>query len=236
MSKIKKVIVGTSVLAGLSVLSIPALSYADTQCVTGTTCSESATLDTTINVAEMISVQFISYSGASSVTKNCNSQDQTESSDGCTGADQIASSTLLPGTSNVANNSSSAYTELRVSTNAPGGYILTLIDADENTSLVNTAGDVISAINSQPVGTSNPGWAVSINGTGWQIMKHNKSSDNTITAETPITVKTNNPSTSGTTSTTISNDLSTVYYGIATSSAQPIGIYTDIVEYTATTQ
>ncbi|MBQ3325738.1 hypothetical protein IJG79_01135 [Candidatus Saccharibacteria bacterium] len=228
MSKTNKLIAGVSALAALSALSMPLVASADTQCVDGETCSESDSFTATVNVSDMISVEFKSISEIGTKTLNCNSLNQTGTSDGCTGDAQSTYTTLLPGSSNITDNTSSAYTELRVSTNSPAGYILTLLDTDTIINLTTSGGAAINAINSKPVGTSNPGWAVSVNGAGWQIMKASN--------QTPITVKLNNPTASGTMTQTITNDLSTVYYGYATSSTQAPGLYTDTIIYTATTR
>lgn len=226
MSKINKLLTCFSAAAAMGALVTPVVVNAATQCVDGSTCSESDDFTTTVNVSDMISVQFKSISESGTKTLNCT--DNATSSQSCSGDTQSTYTTLLPGSSNITNNTSSAYTEIRVSTNSPAGYILTLADTDTTINLTTGGGASINAINSKPVGTSNPGWAISLNGTGWQIMKASN--------QTPITVKANNPTASGTMTQTIQNDLSTVYYGYAASSTQAPGIYTDTIIYTATTQ
>lgn len=235
MSRMRTILAGLSVAAGLGIASFPVFVSAVTECETGVDCRESGDMFTTVTLSDVISMRIVSHSDSATTTTTCNSLDKTPSSDGCTGDEQSTLTNLLPNDSNITGNTSTAYSYVYVSTNSPNGYTLTLIDTDENTNLVNAAGQTISAINSTPVAGSNPGWAVAVNGGSWQIMKHNKNSSGTIPAETPITVKTNVPTSSGTMTSLITDDQSTVYYGYATSSTQATGLYTDTIEYTATT-
>ncbi len=226
MPKIKNYFKCLSAIVVLSVLFSPFIVNAATQCEPGQECKESSNLDTTVNISEMLSVEFKSISEIGTKTLVCNTLNQSSTSDGCTGDTQSTYTILLPGSSNIVNNTSSARTELRVSTNSPSGYILTLADTDTTINLTSNDGHTINAINSKPVGALNPGWAISINGNGWQIMKASN--------ETPITVKVNDPMASGSMTQTVTNDLSTVYYGYAASSTQAPGLYSDTVIYTAT--
>lgn len=227
MSKINKLLAGASALATTGALFVPFVANAAVQCETGVTCQESDDFTTTINVADVLAVEFKSTSEAGTKTRNC--QATGGAAQTCTGDAQSTYTTLLPGSSNVTDNTSSARTELRVTTNATAGYIATLLDSDTTINLTTTGGAAINAINSKPVGTSNPGWAVSVDGAGWQIMKASN--------QTPITIKSHNPTSGSSTMTsTIQNELTTVYYGYAATSTQAPGTYTDTVVYTITTQ
>ena len=126
---------------------------------------------------------------------------------------------LLPGTADT-----SLYTTATVSTNSPYGYTLTLVDSDDNASLQNAAGASIAPISTQPVGTTNPGWAVQVEGQSTWNAVPTQSSGNVIIIKNYV------PSPKAVTT----NDTTTVYYGIATASDQLTGTYTDTVTYTAT--
>ncbi len=236
MSKMKRMVASVVVATSFCLAGLPLMVFAETACTDGVQCSENDDLNVTINVSSMISMRLVSYSELTPMTMNCDSTQKTSTSDGCSGSQQQTLTTLLPSSSNVTDNTSTAYTRVYVSTNSPSGYVLTLIDADENTNMVNGSGATISAINQKPVATTTPGWAVSVDGNGWQRMKHNSNTAGTIVAETPITVTSYNPTASSTMSALVSDRLSTVYYGYATSSSQATGQYVDTVEYTATAQ
>lgn len=228
MSKYKTLVAGLGALAGLGVMIVPAGVMALTECEEGETCSESASVNAVVTLNDVISMRIVSYSDGETTTSDCVS-DTSVAGYTCTGDSQVATTSLLPNSTNVTDNTSSAYSQIYVSTNSRSGYILTLIDTDEVINLT-SGNNTIQAIDTKPaVGT--PGWAVYANGS-WQIMKRNKNAAGTTAAETPITVKTGTP----TASANIVNDLSTVYYGYATSSTQPAGTYTDSILYTATVQ
>ena len=128
--------------------------------------------------------------------------------------------TILPNSADL----TTMFTNIYVSTNSPEGYTLTLADADNNANLQTAFGATIAPISSEPAGGSNPGWAVRIDGEStWQAMP-TQSSGNV------ITVKNYSPSPKAVTV----NDHSEVFYGVAASTNQATGTYTDTVTYTAT--
>ena len=121
------------------------------------------------------------------------------------------------------------YTEAFVSTNSLGGYSLSLSDSDTTNALtVSATGDTIAAINSEPVGGTNPGWAIAIDDDvqGWVSAWYQVP----ISSATALTLKTHTPSPAAVTI----DSRTKVTYGVAASSSQPTGIYTDTVVYTAT--
>ncbi len=130
------------------------------------------------------------------------------------------STTILPNSADL----TAMFTNIYVSTNSPEGYTLTLADSDNNANLQTAFGATIAPISSEPVGGSNPGWAVRIDGEStWRAMPIQSSSS-------VITVKNYSPSPKAVTV----NDHSEVFYGVAASSDQATGTYTDTVTYTAT--
>ena len=220
MSKIKKLALGLGLAAGFGAAILPLTTYADN-------ISSSANLDIEVNIATVISMTLESHSAAGTMTLVCNSADVVidentgaVTDDGCDGDEQEVSTTLLPNGADT----TSMYTNIYVSTNSGSGYTLTLTDTDNNTNLQTPAGDTISPINVLPVGGSNPGWAIQVDGeSSWQAMPANNS-------VSPIVVKNYSPDPAA----TVTNDLSKVTYGVAASSDQATGIYTDTVTYTAT--
>ena len=213
MSKIKTIVAGLGVVAGLGAMVLPMSAYADN--TTGQT-------RVTVSISPVISMSLESfYGGSSHGVLVCNSYTNPQ----CSGDAQEVRTTLYPNQADL----TSMYTNILVTTNDLTGYNLTLIDADDNNSLVSANNDTIAAINTTPVAGTAPGWAVSIDdGTTWQQVPAAHTAG---VANTPITVKS-----PGASSTVYTNDASKVRYGVATSSSQPTGTYVDTVTFTATTK
>ena len=225
MSKIKNFAMGLGVVAGFGISILPLTAYADP----GDYAQASEDLTVNLLVNSVISMTIKSYSGdptALNGTTDCDDYNNGTAACTTTG-DQEVRTTIAP--SEVDN--TSMYSDIFVSTNSTAGYTLKLIDADENTSLVTAAGNTILATSGTP-STSNTGWAVSVDNSGvWQAMPNNVSAtDPTIVADTPITVANYTPSSPAVTH----ERQSTVHYGVAATDAQPSGIYSDTVVYTAT--
>ncbi|MBQ3309667.1 hypothetical protein IJG78_03255 [Candidatus Saccharibacteria bacterium] len=212
MSKTNKILAGFGVATALGIAISPLAVFAD----------DPTTVDgeTTINaiIEEVISMSLVSSDSAYSY--DCNSA----TTPNCSGTAQSASTNILPSQADT----TSMYTIATVNTNSVSGYNLTLADSDTNNALTATAG-TIAAIASEPVGGTNPGWAIAVD---------KASQTGTITwlqvpisTAAPLTIKSHHPSPAAVTV----NDVTTVTYGVAASSSQPTGTYTDTVVYTATT-
>lgn len=125
-----------------------------------------------------------------------------------------------------------------VSTNDTLGYTLTLSDSDTNTNLVSGGNNIAAHAGTQasPTALASNKWGYRIVGVGgfgagaYSAETNNGSSTSTWagvpSSATPNTIKT--------TSTTASNDATTVWYGVNATSSQANGTYTDTVTYTAT--
>ena len=213
MSKTNKILAGFGVATALGIAISPLAVFAD----------DPTTVDgeTTINaiIEEVISMSLVSSDSANPY--NCNSA----ATPNCSGTDQSATTTILPSQADT----DSMYTIVTINTKSVNGYNLTLADSDTNNALVAPTG-TIAAIASEPVGGTNPGWAIAVD---------KASQTGTITwlqvpistSTPPLTIKSHHPSPAAVTV----NDVTTVTYGVAASSSQPTGIYTDTVVYTATT-
>lgn len=219
MSKIKKLALGFGIAAGFSAAILPMATYAEEITATDT-------LDINVNIATVISMRLESHSAAGTKTTTCDSTqvviDENTGDivdNGCTGDVQEVRTTLLPNSTD----NSSMYTNIYVSTNSGDGYMLTLKDSDNNTNLQTTSGSTIATIASEPLGGTNPGWAILVDGeSSWQAMPAGSS--------TAIVVKNYTPNPKA----TVTDDMSKVTYGVATSSDQDTGVYSDTVVYTAT--
>ena len=236
MSKIKNFAIGLGILASTGAAFLPAVAFAED--VTGSDGSTipDATEDLDVNVLvnTVISMTIKSYSGSTPTlngTTDCTTSSETGATESCTTTGtQKVEATILPGEEDL----TSMYSDIFVSTNSVNGFSLKLIDADENTSLVNGS-YTIPTVSSRPAGASastpNPGWAVSLDGgTTWLAMPNGGSQDGTVAPGTAITVDTYSPATPA----AVTDRQSTVHYGVATSSSQAAGTYTDTVVYTAT--
>lgn len=218
MSKIKNVIAGLGVVTSLGVAMAPLTSYADTPNYNPNTVT--AVIETVIRMT------ISSTDSTGTDTTDCQSQRVTP----CTGDTQSVHTTIMPSADNLSTESghtgeTDMYTEITVSTNSLLGYTLTLTDSDNNANLQTSAGATIAPISTLPAGGTNPGWAVRIDGANtWYAMP-------TLADTTHvITVKDYTPNPAAVTV----GDQSKVYYGVAASSSQASGTYTDTVVYTAT--
>ncbi len=232
MLKIQRLAATLGIAASFSAVFLPMTTFADELTATDT-------LDVQVNVAPIISMRLESHSAIGTRTTTCDSRnivvdEQTGevTDDGCVDADvdddgigdnNEVRTTLLPASADT----TSMYTNIYVTTNSGSGYTLSLIDSDNNNSL-STGTYTIAPISSLPVASTNPGWAIHIDGDQaqgvdvWRAMPAAGSS--------AIIVKNYQA-----TRQTVTEDLSKVTYGVATSNDQGSGTYTDTVVYTATT-
>lgn len=162
-----------------------------------------------------------------SVTFTVNIDDQLSLS-----ADSGQSVLATTMTANQVNNDT-LKSSLKVSTNNPKGYKLTVADADADTALVHTTSPTVkipalSATGDLASGTA--GWGIQVNEaypgtavstTQWTPMVKNN--------ETAIVVRN-----SGALSSAVSNQETIVKYGVATAAGQASGSYSDTISYTAT--
>lgn len=214
MSKIKRVIAGLGVATGFGIAILPMAAFADDPApVTG-----ESTI--TANINDVISMRLISTGSSGNKTLECRS----EANPNCSGQDQLVATTLLPSQ----DDKTSMYTEAYVSTNSLGGYDLSLSDSDTTNALTaSTTQDTIVAINREPVGGTYPGWAIAIDddNDNWDESWYQVP----VSTATTLTLKSIiNPGV-----VTI-NDRTKVTYGVAATSTQATGIYTDTVVFTAT--
>lgn len=134
---------------------------------------------------------------------------------------------------------SSASDTVTVNTNNALGYTLTLADADTNTNLVSGANNIAAHTGTfaSPTALANNTWGYRIVGAGgfgasaYSGETNQASSTSTwagvASSASPVTIKS--------TSSTATNDTTTVWYGVNATSSQPNGTYSDTVTYTATT-
>ena len=211
MSKIKNVVLGLGVVAGFTASIGPLTAYAD-EVINYNPNTVTAVL------SDVISMSLESHSALGTKTLTCESQ----RTPACTGDEQIVSTTIMPST----DDKTSMYTVITVNTNVLNGFNLTMKDSDNNTNLQTPNNDTIATIGSEPVGGSNPGWAVKIDDqTTWNAVP-------AANAASPLTIKTHQPSPAAVSV----NVQSTVTYGVAASFTQASGTYTDTIVYTATTR
>lgn len=148
---------------------------------------------------------------------------------------------ITPTSGGVVSSSSDTVT---VNTNRNAGYNLTVADADATTTLV-SGGDTFTASSGTktvPVTLTNGTWGFAV-ATGTTGIGTNgfDSSYTTETNNVSSTSKwagmpaTGSPMMIKTTSSTASNDTTTVWYAAKANTSQPGGTYTDSVMYTATT-
>lgn len=228
MSKIKSVITGLGVVAGLGVAVLPLTTYADDPVVDYNPNQVTAT------IGAAISMKLISSGSGTTDPDDAlicqepvrDSGDPQNPTPSCTGEDQYVSTMLDPSDED----KTSMYTDIYVSTNSLGGYVLTMTDSDNDNNLrIGTTDTVIASINSEPVATTNPGWAIHIDG-DVNAQSQNVWRQVPLKNGTPIEIKRLVNPTAPT-----SLDHSKVFYGVATASDQATGIYQDTVTYTATT-
>lgn len=126
-----------------------------------------------------------------------------------------------------------------VSTNNATGYTLTLANSDATRNLVSGGNTIAPHAGTQasPTALANNTWGYRVVNTGgfgataYSAETNNGSSSSTW-AGVPATGSAN---TLKTTATTASADVTTVWYAVKATSAQPSGTYSDVVTYTATT-
>ena len=134
---------------------------------------------------------------------------------------------------------SSSSDTVSVSTNNALGYVLTLADNDATTTLVSGANTIPAHVGTQasPTVLAVNTWGYRVDGVGGfgagpTSAETNNGSSATTWAGVPAT---GSPNTLKNTSTTATNDITTVWYGVRVNTSLPNGVYTDTVTYTATT-
>ena len=134
----------------------------------------------------------------------------------------------------------SASDSVSVSTNNTLGYTLTLADSDATTTLVNGGNTIPAGAGTfaTPVTLANNTWGYRVDnvgafGTGPTSAQSNQASLSGSWAGVPAT---GSAHTLKSTSTTATNDATTVWYGVKADTTNPNGVYTDAVTYTATTK
>jgi hypothetical protein len=132
---------------------------------------------------------------------------------------------------------SSSSDTVTVNTNDAAGYTLTLADSDTNTNLVSGGNNIAahSGTQASPTAlTANKwGYAVATVG-GFDASYSTETNNGSSTSKWAGVPSSASPNTLKTTSSTASNDTTTVWYAANASTAQPNGTYTDQVTYTAT--
>lgn len=143
---------------------------------------------------------------------------------------------LTPTPAGVVSSSSDA---VSVSTNNSIGYTLTLEDVDSNTNLVNGGNNITAHAGTQasPTALANNTWGYRVVGVGGfgagaYSGESNNGSSSSTWAGVPVS---GSPNTLKSTSSTATNDITTVWYGVRVNTSLPSGTYTDTVTYTATT-
>jgi len=127
---------------------------------------------------------------------------------------------------------------LTVSTNDTLGYTLQIADTDATTTLVSGANTIAASTGTQttPIAQTANTWGYRVDGLGG--FGAGPTSGQSSAAIGAIKFAglpaTGSPNTLKTTATTASNDTTTVWYGVAATTAQPSGTYSDSVTYTAT--
>lgn len=148
---------------------------------------------------------------------------------------------ITPTSGGVVSSSSDTVT---VSTNRNAGYNLTVADADATTTLV-SGGDTFTASSGTktvPVTLTNGSWGFAVaTGTpgigtnGFDASYTTETNNASSTSKWAGMPATGSPMMIKTTSSTATNDTTTVWYAAKANTSQPGGTYTDSVTYTATT-
>jgi len=143
---------------------------------------------------------------------------------------------VLPSVSGAQTTSSDTVT---ISTNDTTGYTLKLEDANADTNLVSGANNIAATTGTQgsPVALTAGKWGYRVDSLGgFGAGPTSAGTSTAIGAVTYAGVPANgSPNTLKTTSSTATNDTTTVWYSVAADTTQPVGTYTDIVTYTALT-
>lgn len=132
---------------------------------------------------------------------------------------------------------SSASDSVSVSTNDSDGYTLTLQDSDADTDLLNGSDDIDAHSGSQasPTALTNNRWGYAVASVGGFDSSYSTLSNVTSSVSKWAGVPASGaPNTLKTTSSTASNDATTVWYSVKADTSNPNGVYTDTVLYTAT--
>jgi hypothetical protein len=127
-----------------------------------------------------------------------------------------------------------------VSTNNTSGYALTLSDANTDTNLINGSNSIAadSGTQASPSNTlTNNRWGYRVDGVGGfgagpTSAESNVANSSYKWAGVPSSAS---PNTLKTTSSTATDDSTTVWFGVKADTSNPNGTYTDTVTYTATT-
>lgn len=128
---------------------------------------------------------------------------------------------------------------LTVSTNDSLGYTLQIADTDATTTLVSGGNTISASPGSQttPLAQAANAWGYRVDGVGG-FGAGPTSGQNSAAISGTIKFAgmpaNSSPNTIKTTSTTASNDTTTVWYGVTADTTQPTGTYSDSVTYTAT--
>ena len=132
---------------------------------------------------------------------------------------------------------SSASDTVTVNSNDPDGFDLTLADSDATTNLVNGANTVAahSGTYATPTALANNTWGWAVASLGTFDASYSVIDDATSSASKWAGVPaTGSPQNIKSTSSTASNDVTTVWYSAKVDTTKPAGVYTDTVTYTAT--
>ena len=126
-----------------------------------------------------------------------------------------------------------------VSTNDSAGYTLTLGESSATTTLTSGSNTIpaVSATQASPAAETANSWGYRVDSVGGFGAGPTSSASNASISSTikfaPVAAS-GSPDTLKTTSTTASNDTTTVWYGVAVDTSAPSGTYTNGVTYTAT--
>lgn len=128
---------------------------------------------------------------------------------------------------------------ITVSTNDTAGYTLKLEDASGTTSLTSGANTIAATAGTMgtPVALTAGKWGYRVDSIGgFGAGPTTGVASGVISAVTFAGVPASgSPDTIKTTATSATNDTTSVWYGVAADTTQPVGVYTDIVTYTALT-
>ena len=134
---------------------------------------------------------------------------------------------------------SSASDTITVSTNRTTGYNLKLSASDATANLTSGSNTITphAGTFAAPTALANGTWGYRIvNAGGFGATAYSAESNNGTSTSTWAGVPTNASSqTVKTTSSTATNDVTTVWYAAKVTASQPNGVYTDTITYTATT-
>ncbi len=214
MSKSTKVIAALGVVAGLGVAALPAFTYAAS--------SVAGEVELSVNVDEAIAMT-IKGNAEQAAGVDVYTPTGATTIDGHTVGSLYDSTSLESSSSSAAllpnaADTTTATSQIKVYTNAAGGFTLSVKDADTNTALVHDT-DSTKTI---------PAGATITAGTAAWGYKGGSVTNFAAIAATDATVYSQNAPTSG--GATID-----MTYGVSTASDQATGTYTDTIIYTATT-